>query len=234
MALDLYVGPISRYLNGDWENLGQQAAKAAGIDYVIVGGTEPPRSFIGRWFANRAYAKWKKSLQQSLTALGDNTPLWDDDAQRGFATERPGWEGIIALGIVYSHRVIVGHPFPSGEIDHTIFDTDQAYPTFFKESNNLHNLLNCKLWIPGTFADPFTAPFVQGEPVYIGSIRALNMVLDHACDVWPISRREVETLVLDQPGPEDPWEDAALYGLSLFCRMASYAQQHNLPMIQDF
>jgi hypothetical protein len=31
MALDLYVGPVSRYIVGDWKNVGQQMAEAQGI-----------------------------------------------------------------------------------------------------------------------------------------------------------------------------------------------------------
>ncbi len=228
MALDLYAGPVSRYLRGDWKNLGQQAAEAMGLSYQVVGGRPQPSGLIGRWRADRAYSAWQSSLARQLGEL------WDDSPDRPYATHRPGWEGFSAMLVVFAHREVPGFPVPSGPVSPDALDSDPAMAAFSEQSHALSILGGCRAWLPGTFANPISVPLISGEPVKLGSVRALNLVLDRACEAWPVSRSELEQMPGDQPAPETPWEDAGLYGLSTFCQMATYAAAHSLPMLLDY
>ena len=64
MALDLYVGTLTRYLMRDWENKAQSLAREQGIQHIIVGLPDEPPPL--RDEANELVVAWRTSRSQYL------------------------------------------------------------------------------------------------------------------------------------------------------------------------
>ena len=96
MGLDVYVGPLTRYYDGDWENAGERAARErAGT--VEGRRSVPPRTTNkdktrDKDRIRQAVLTWREILGESL---GTNVPgplEWDESEDAAYFTGRPGWD----------------------------------------------------------------------------------------------------------------------------------------------
>ena len=84
MALDVYVGSLTRYYVGDWQSVGDRTAPP--------GKARKDCERIGK-----AVLAWREVLGRSLAPhLGE--PLgWDESEAAPWFTARPGWDGFGSL-----------------------------------------------------------------------------------------------------------------------------------------
>ncbi len=235
MALDLYVGPVSRYLSGDWKNLGQQAAEAHGIEYRVVGaGARGGGGLFGRWRRDKAYARWRQGVEEALRRAGVRGELWDDGAGRPYLTDRPGWEGLASLQGKLACLLYPDAPEPTGALRLDGLAEDPRYERAMLESRSGAALMSVTVWLPGEFEGKVTFPGLGGEPSGAASVGALNAALDEMCALWGKDRAALWDLATDQPAEDDDFDAAALHGLAVFSRLAAEAARQNLPMLLDF
>ena len=112
MALDVYVGSLTRYYAGEFENVSERTARERGTQFRIgrhVGSGEP-ESDIQEIL--QAILTWRVELNQSL---GDRVaqPLdWSEDLDAPYYTGRPGWDGFgsLVLWAAYAEHSAVRRP----------------------------------------------------------------------------------------------------------------------------
>lgn len=234
MALDLYVGPVSRYVVGDWQNVGQQMAEANGLKHQAVGpGARRPAGFFGRRRAENAYAAWREKMRKFMLAQGEPTPLWDDSATLDYATDRPGWEGLLGLVLKYATLLHPQYPPPSGPMGEIDIEVENAYLDTLSRPGLIHALADVPVWLPGRFDTIYAMPLVDGPALNTASLGALSATLDQVCELWGKERALMATLQTDQPGSKASLDEAALHGLAVLCRLTDEATRRNLPMIVD-
>jgi hypothetical protein len=90
MALDVYVGSLTRYYAGEWENISERAARERGAPFRIAhpGGSVGDDNDLER--IQSAIVAWRLALSESLGARLTTALDWDEEPQAPYYTGRPG------------------------------------------------------------------------------------------------------------------------------------------------
>ena len=74
VGLDIYAGPVTRYVAGDWLTIVQQAGAARGIPVEVIRPNEPADAIHDASVVEVAVGEWQGRLLQSLDVVGDGGP----------------------------------------------------------------------------------------------------------------------------------------------------------------
>ena len=96
MALDVYVGPLTLYYAGQWENGAQEAARLQGEAYHTIRLDDPEDKVEDPERIRAAIVAWRSQLSDGL---GSNIvrPLDWDEHCGDYVTARPNWDGFGSL-----------------------------------------------------------------------------------------------------------------------------------------
>jgi hypothetical protein len=177
VALDVYVGTLTRLYSGDWENTGQRWARENGVQYntIYAGGQpEPPPGDEIR----KAVADWQRYLSDALQPHGAGPAQWDEGDQMPYFSERPSYTGYGALVVWAAHMEHPDLPMPAETPDS--WTDDLAYQRSTAEGFNSRykTLLLAEQWLPLEFPFVFEAPMPVAEKGRIGSVFTLKRQLD--------------------------------------------------------
>jgi len=236
MALDVYVGSLTRYYVGEWENLAERTARERGAQYQVVrfGGSagavrDPER-------IHPAVTAWRTLLAQSL---GDRIadPLdWDETADAPYFTGQPGWDGFgsLVLWAAYAEHPALACPARLPEE----WDNDPALLRSNAEgfrSRYSHLVRNVELWLPNAFEFTFEGADVGGRRVVVGSSTTLRRQLGELNGAtWKASATAIAGWSRKPPAEGAPLELCARYGFAVLSDLAGQAVEHRLPMKLDY
>ncbi|MBM3649734.1 MAG: hypothetical protein FJX11_18290, partial [Alphaproteobacteria bacterium] len=154
MALDVYVGSLTRYYAGEWKNVPPEAPRALGRP------PQPSRRSVGGGVPTQAELRptilaWRAGLARSLGNRIE-TPLdWDEGEQTPYFSGRPGWDGFgsLVLWAAYAEHPAVRLPasLPE-EWDHDPVLMRSTATAF--RSRYSHLVRNVELWLPGSLSSP--------------------------------------------------------------------------------
>ena len=100
VGLDIYAGPVTRYVAGDWLTIVQQAGAASGIPVEVIRPNEPADAIHDTSVVEVAVGEWQGRLLQSLDVVGD----WADTADAPYSTDKPDWDGYGAVVLLAAGR----------------------------------------------------------------------------------------------------------------------------------
>ncbi len=234
MALDVYVGSLTRYYAGDWESVADKAARERGErkDRPSVPDDRPNESDRIR----PRILQWRDALARSL---GDNIgePLhWDESAAAPYFTARPGWDGFgsLVLWAAYSEHPLM--PLPLSLPDE--WDNDPALIRSNADgfrSRYSHLVRNVELWLPCTFRITFEGEDVEGRRIVVGSVKTLASQLAELNNAtWKVDDAEAASWARRRPNAGAPLELRARYAFAVIRDLARQAVQHHLPMKLDY
>ena len=234
MALDVYVGPLTLYYAGQWENMGQAEARERGFQYHIVRTRRVDDAVTDPGKIRPALVNWQKLLSD---ALGSNIaePLAWDEAFEDYMTGRPDWEGYGALilwAAYAEHRDLVPPP------RYVEFSADPAYKrSTAEDATNYfpHVIRDIEFWLPSAFDFTFKANAPNDDVVAFGSTFTLLANLRALNDMtWQADRAAIEKWGEHRPALDASLEEVAKYGFSEMFFLAEYACQRRLPMKLDY
>jgi hypothetical protein len=239
MAVDLYVGPLSRYYLGDWENVGQAWARQNGVPYKIVRpGDEDPDAgtALDPDTIRTAVCDWRDVIAEGL---GENltTPLdWEENPRAPYYTDRPHWDGYAGLLLLAAHE-----ERPELDPPATItpqWRQDPAYKDVleadFSNTEYLH-VLAPELWLPLDFGFTFRFVDLTGHELFIGSaprLLAQLRLLNERTYKGDAAARQAWRAIAPEPG--GPFAVAACFGLAVFLDVVEQAIAHRLPLKLDY
>jgi len=93
MALDIYVGSLTRYYAQDWETAGARAAREMGASYEVVRAQSQPAedAVTDPAVIQEAVVGWRASLEAGLRQHLTEGLSWDEEHRhRTLPTGRPG------------------------------------------------------------------------------------------------------------------------------------------------
>jgi len=235
MALDVYVGSLTRYYAGEWENVSERTARERGTPFRIgrrVGSDEPEPDIQE---ILQAILTWRVELNQSL---GDRiaSPLdWSEDLDAPYYTGRPGWDGFgsLVLWAAYAEHPAVRRPASLPEE----WDNDPALvrsnATGFR-SRYSHLLRNVELWLPNSFEFTFEGEDVDGRRVVVGSTATLRRQLEELnAATWKADAEIVAAWGRDALADNAPLEQNARYAYAVLLDLAERSVELRLPMKLD-
>jgi len=237
MALDLYVGPLSRYHAGDWKTVGEQMAETQGLAYQVIGpdgALDEDEETVPIQEIEDAIEQWQRNLREVLIKAGEKGELWSDRALEDYATDRPGWSGWTAVVLKYAYLLHPQFPEPDQIPPNGSFQSDPAFVAANEKPGLFQVLSQCELWIPGDFSFMFPGTTLTGKKALISSLGLLRTALDELCRLWGKDRAVLLGTATDEPSSETPLDEAALHGLAVFVQLTAAAESRGLPMILDY
>lgn len=235
MAFDLYVGSFTRYISGDWENLGQRAAREQGIPYKIIRDNEteeapPPTEEI-----QATVEEWREALNEGLKEHIETTLAWDESKEAPYLTDRPGWHGYAALLLLASYADAPDLPRPKAMPEE--WGEDVAYQRATAEGSETRfpAIVLANLWLPGGFDFMFGIEDLGGNPRAVASTAALIEELVQLNEATVKGTpKDFDAWRLHEPAEDAPLEAHAKFGLAVLTRMCNEAIRMNAPLMPDY
>lgn len=233
MALDVYVGSLTRYYAGDWENIADKVARGRGEQ----AGRRTLRGKSGDAVRIRPrILEWRRVLAQSLADNISEALEWDESAKGPYFTARPGWDGFgsLVLWAAYAEHPALRPPPTLPEA----WDDDPALMRCNADgfrSRFSHLVRNVELWLPSSFRFTFEGEDVDGRRIVMGSVRMLSSQLaDLNAATWKVDGDEIALWARLPPIAEAPLELRARYAFAVMTDLVRRAVEHSLPMKLDY
>jgi len=235
MAFDVYVGPLSRYISGDWKTIGQRIAEEHGLKFVRI---SPKQSLISRLFKPKpknVYQRLREQIGSSFSSVGLSEPVWDDSPEQEYVTDRPGWEGFVAFFAQYAYALNPEMTPPTRALTMPELSEDQAFEAELdKGGSAIVAMMSATIFLPGTFDYSFTVEGSNGQPTGVAPLDLLDRALNTVCEHCGFDRTRLAQTGRDQVDEDATFEEAALYGTSIYAKLADEALKRNLPLIHDY
>ena len=250
MALDIYVGTLTRYYRHDWENAGQRLAREQGLRYhtISAGGTPeepPPASEI-----RKSVGEWCHVLTDALRGHLKAPIKWNESDDMPYFTERPGWDCYSAMLTLVAHAEHPDLPLPEQTPQSWVEDEAFQRSTAAGFKSRYRTILEPQLWIPAEFPGVIYGPTLASERSAIGSAVTLKRQLDELCERSVNQRNELQAgnpssrwalfkwlapgVRKGRRGGDSSLIESAAVGLEIFSRLTVEACTHSLPMLLDF
>jgi hypothetical protein len=236
MALDVYVGSLTRYYAGNWETVVQRRGREQGVNVRVVRTNEPADRLQSQDAIAARVHDWRAGLTQSL---GDHlkAPLdWEESPDAPYFTDRPAWDGYAALVLLAAYD---DHPELTKPVTApSEWQNDPAWQASAAPgaATRYPQLLQPELWLPCSLGFAFDAADPGGTKVCIGSgpdladnLRTLN---GRTFNDDPPARSAI--LGAGTPAPGGPFDATARFGLAMFLELVEQATAHRLPMKLDY
>ena len=245
MGLDLYAGPVSRYVAGDWKTIVQQAGEAAGTPVIVMRQNEPADRVTDVNEVTKAVANWRQGL---IRSLGLNEE-WDEDVGGDYYTDKPDWDGYGAVVLMAAYeeqptlapgskvrRLLGSSVVPA--VAPAQFPEAQAFKAAAQSPSRYPTLLTGAQWCLPLVGGPmvFRAPSPNGTPLTMGHVSRL------AEELALLNQRTLRLSAADmesarQAGPSEPGSSVdatAPFGLSVLMAAADFAASHRVAWIMDY
>jgi hypothetical protein len=226
MGLDVYVGPLTRYMAGDWETVIQRWARETGQDLQVVRATpEPEDAITDPDVLVEVVTGWRDAI-----AKGIDRPLgWDERADAPYFTDKPDWDSYGSVQVLAA-LVELGRSERPGERV-TDWTTEAAWQEASQVAQpRYQHLYFPEMWLPADLP-VIEAEAPWGQQIVIGSSQQLLDVLEEVNGetyrVRPEDRRDLAP-------SEGPFDDAARFGLAILLALARQSVDHRLPLKLDY
>ncbi|MBN9515849.1 MAG: hypothetical protein J0H97_20775 [Alphaproteobacteria bacterium] len=236
MALDVYVGSLTRYHAGEWETVGEKAVRERNRQGLVARPRGAAALIENPANIRTAVTAWRADLARWL---GDriDTPLdWEEAWHAPYFTGRPGWDGFGSLVLWAAYAEHPGRRCP--EVLPEEWDNDpilmRSNADGFR-SRYAHLLRHVELWLPNPFEFTFEGVNVDGRRIVVGSATALRRQLSELnAATWEASGATVVGWGRTPPAADASLEQRARYAFAVLSDLVQQATGHKLPMRLDY
>ncbi len=236
MALDVYVGSLTRYYSGDWESAAEKIARERGVRYEVVKPGDPKDKVKEADRIRPALLAWRRKLGDSLGKRIASPLSWDESAKAPYFTGRPGWDGFgsLVLWAAYAeHPALRPPPALAEEWDDDVALLRSNGEGF--KSRYSHLVRNIELWLPSRFEITFEAEDAVARKTVIGSSTTLRQQLaDLNAATWRADEDAIAGWQKRPPPDEAGLEGRARFAFSILSDLANLAHARQLPMKLDY
>ncbi len=234
MALDVYVGSLTRYYAGAWENPMEKAARERGMPQPVRP-AGPAQAAKSQARIRPKILAWRSALARALGGR-IRVPLdWNESDEARWFADRPGWDGFgsLVLWAAYAEHPSLRLPeILSEEWDHEDIALTRSTAEGFK-SRYSHLVRNVEMWLPVAFEITFEGEDVDGRRVVMGSVSTLRRQLaDLNAATWKASPLEVAAWGRTR-AEGGKVEESARRAFAILCELARLAEVERLPMKLD-
>ena len=234
MALDVYVGSLTRYYARDWQTAGERAAAASGVPHRTVFADGVGESVTDPDEIRAAVLEWREQIAE---ALGQPHGWdWSERGDEPWASERPAWDGWSALVLHAAYTEHPGLERPAA-VSEDSMDRDEAWRRVRDagEPSRFRALYHAELWLPVEGEALFEAEDVAGNRIGMTSVTALVGALEELNErTFQLSPGDVEHHRVNAEELDATFEAKARWGLGVFVWCARFAAEHRLPMKLDY
>lgn len=236
MALDVYVGPLTLYYAGQWENAAQKYARERGLPYRMIGRPDATDAEKDPQRIREGVIAWRTLMTLELgTRLSE--PLEWDEKSKDYATSRPDWDAFVAL-ILWAAYVECDDLRRPSRVGDTGVQSDPAVKRLRAAGNRgkfVHIVHDIEFWFPNPLGFVFDTESPSGGRVRCGSTIALFAQLQALNEAtWKADLPTIEAWVKTTPGKDDPLEDLAKFGFATMHVLSKIANARRMPIKMDY
>jgi hypothetical protein len=233
MAVDLYVGTLTRYYTNQWENVAQKMARERGLKYSTISPqtakeeaeTDPTKVEI-------ALQHWQRNVSEALCGAGGSEVAWQEGLGPPYFTDRIGWEPLFAV-MLWAACIELGKAPPSVVPNDMANDPVLMQCLADSAKYQVTAFLNAQFWLPAEFIFFARFPSPAGDEVGVASVDALLFALEKINEQsW--RTQEWREWLKDDFSDRTILETPAKYGFALLANMATEAKANRLPMALSF
>jgi hypothetical protein len=230
MALDVYVGSLTRYYCGEWENTAEKIARERGVPYQIR------EDRLDTKHVEPIVLAWRRRVTDALGGRLSDRLDWNEASDAPYFTDRPGWDGFgsLVLWAAYAEHPTLRCPTELPEE----WDEDSALLRSNAEgfkSRYRHLVRNIELWLPSGFAFTFEAEDASGRKAVIGSVTTLGQQLAELnAATWKADSEKVKAWRRRPPTEASPLEERAQFAFAVMSNLCALAKDNELPMKLDY
>lgn len=235
MALDIYVGSLTRYYAGDWESVADRKEKrtrSTARTQATRASSDPDKESER---IRKAVLGWRDGMKRALQQHLDEPLDWAETTEAPWFTDRPGWDGFgsLVLWAAYAEQPGLRQPAVLPEE----WDDDPALVRSNADgfrSRYSHLVRNVELWLPCAFDFTFEGEDVDGRRIIVGSSTTLGRQLGELnAATWKMGADELVALAKNRP-PGSALETCACHALAVMSGLVRHAVEHRLPMKLDY
>jgi hypothetical protein len=243
MGLDIYVGPITRYVAGDWLTVVQQAGRAAGTSVQIVRATpEPADAITDPAIISEAIRGWQQGVAQALGGFD----LWAEDITLDYWTDKPDWDGYGGLVLLAAYdeqpdlRPGARKRFGGKQAadNPRAFGDSAAYKAASRSPRQYPTLLSgVEWWLPIDVGPTvFEVPRPNGQPARMGRVDQLVTELTQLAQRFGVDdpTRRQDLRQSGAPLAQNDVNAAGQFGLAVLIELALHAQKARRPLLMDY
>jgi hypothetical protein len=236
MALDIYVGSLTRYYLNDWESVAAKMFREKGIPHqVIRSQPEPDEAVTDPAIVKEVVLGWRSSLEGGLRQHLTSGLMWSEETDTPYFTDRPSWDGYAGLLLLAAHVEFPEFPRPQQATSE--WDKDPAYqaaaaPDFKSRFSLLYDVV---IWLPCSFAFKFQSLNVAGTKAWFGSSIDLLVQLRRLNEeTYRASSDDLSRWKFEGVEKDSSFDRSARFGLAMFLHLTQLSVEHKLPMKLDF
>ena len=256
LDLDVYVGSLSRYYAGNWEDVGRRASGQQNARMLGIQVGKPFERTIDPQQIRETVVNWRTVLssallrpRQSPTFLPafkgwrslyarPRDPLltraldWDESDDAPYFADRMKWDGYASLLLLTAYA------------EHREFERPRQLPLHWSQDPALRasaanghrgaryrQLVQPELWLPCTFEFTFEAVDPCGQKLLVGSsVALLAQLRDLAERIAGRTATEHRVEQTEDSESPDDFERLARSALAIFLRLAERSVRQHLPM----
>lgn len=231
MSLDIYVGSLTRYYAGGW----QQHAPASPVE--MARDDEAADEVVTRPEEIRAAVlAWRDQLTQALAEHVESPLDWDESDAAPCFSDKPTWECHASLVLWAAYCEHPELPRPRELVEDWISDPAlklSADPSFDSAFSQL--VRDVELWLPNDLPFVFRAPDPTGHELHIGSSPALcEQLAELNRRTWNASELAFAKWRREPADYESPLEVGARFAFSIMTDLARKAVANRLAMKLDY
>jgi hypothetical protein len=222
MALDIYVGPLTRFYAGTWKTAAHQGCEHEHEPDP----TKNPNIIAG------AVRDWQKELSQGLKA----TVNWPEDGDLPYWTDKPDWEGWGALLLLAAYQTCPDKKPAGAEIPLARFNDDPAVIAAREQRGGEYPslLLGAEWWLPLEQAPKvFAADDVARNVRRMARVATLREELDRLNQATlKLNENDLrEAREGNPPSPQSSLDDAAKFAFAVLLDLTEKAITHQQPLL---
>lgn len=236
MALDVYVGSLTRYFAGDWDSVADRTARERGRKREAGHASRAGIPQKDRERIQDSVLAWRRTLQEALAAYLAEPLSWNETSDAPWFTDRLTWDGFGALVLWAAYAE---HPtLPRPAAVPAEWDEDAALVRCNAEgfrSRYSHLVRNVELWLPTTLDFTFEGEDVDARRIIVGSSTALRRQLAELnVGTWKMNDDEMALLGRAPPPDSASLEESARHAMAVMCGLVGQAVEHQLPVKLDY
>lgn len=236
MALDIYVGSLTRYHAGEWETAGEKVARERTRSEWVARPRGPASLVEDPGRIGAAVMAWRSGLARLMGSRIDEPLDWEESLDTAWVTGRPGWDGFGALILWAAYAAYPGRRRP--EMLPEPWDGDPVYLRANDDgarSRYAQLIRPVELWLPTPFDFTFEETTVDGRRTILGSLIALRRQLAELNEAtWKANGQAIAGWVREAPAVDASLETRARYAFAVVSELVQWAVARRLPMKLDY
>jgi len=240
MGLDVYVGPLTRYLLGDWLTVVQQLARDSGMQvHVVRAGGDPDEHRSAPDVVRDEMRHWRTTVAPDAD--------WPEEVDLPYWTDKPDWDGYggVVLLAAYDEQPDAPRSSTKGLLrkkeipdEARSWERSPAYAAAKRHPRRYPSLLGgAEWWLPVSRTEPtFEVERPNGDDVLASTVdqlwSELTTLNERTLRLGPAER--ATALEEGPPGPGGSVAAVGRFGLAVFLELCEKAVEHRQPLLLDY